>query len=326
MHWRVPLQTLQISAPASPPTPSKPVSGSFRASSIMASTLNGRQKRALSEHVGVVILQYYNDDPPPWFQIDTQTQTELWSLMIDRLRDKACGDVAEILSFNAKEFAVRVIQQRLKSLREKKKRDERKKDAQAHVQGWSLCMRREPCSFNHHKCHSWIGTHQVVKGWNCLMIARHFLSALWGFILSIIIEPWEQSFTLVLLVILHFYRFPSRSIVISQHARRQSQRFRLLWRRRWDRCHAMSFECIVLADMSCSLRNLVFRSCVLHTHLGLRCSSRYDVSKGGVFFSWLTAFKVSHPNLESWNTACKEDWIVQAVKMIKFSYYNSSCP
>ena len=36
-------------------------------------------------------------------------------------------DVAEILNSNAKEFDVRAIQQRFKSLQEKKKRDDRKK-------------------------------------------------------------------------------------------------------------------------------------------------------------------------------------------------------
>lgn len=93
----------------------------------MASSLNVRQKKALSEHAGVVILEYYNGDPPPWSQIGTQTQAELRALVIDRLHNKACGDVAEILNSNALEFAIRAIQQRFKSLREKKKRNDRYK-------------------------------------------------------------------------------------------------------------------------------------------------------------------------------------------------------
>lgn len=99
--------------------------------SVMNSSLNARQRKALSEHAGVVILEFYHDDPPSWSQIGTQTQMELRTLVIDRLRDKACGDVAEILDSSAKEFAVRAIQQRFKSLREKKKREDKKSRAKA---------------------------------------------------------------------------------------------------------------------------------------------------------------------------------------------------
>lgn len=117
----------------------------------MASSLNARQKKALSEHAGVVILDYYDGDPPSWSQIGTQTQSELRTLVIDRLHDKACGDVAEILNSNIKEFAVRAKQQRFKSLREKKKPDDRRKEAEA--QGSILFVLCGRCSSNYHRCH-----------------------------------------------------------------------------------------------------------------------------------------------------------------------------
>ena len=117
----------------------------------MASSLNARQKRALSEYAGVVILDSYDGDPPPWSQIGTKTQSELRSLVIDRPHDKACRDVAETLNSNTKEFAVRAIQQRFKSLREKKKRDDRRKEAEAQSSIlFVLCGR---CSSNHRRCH-----------------------------------------------------------------------------------------------------------------------------------------------------------------------------
>lgn len=94
-------------------------------------SLNARQKKVLSEHAGVVILEYYDGDPPPWSQIGTQIQSELRTLVIARLNATACGDVAEVLESNDEEFAVRAIQQRFKSLREKKKRDDRKRETEA---------------------------------------------------------------------------------------------------------------------------------------------------------------------------------------------------
>lgn len=95
------------------------------------SSLNARQRKALSDHAGVVIFDYYNGNPPPWSQIGTKTHLELRTRVIDRLHEKACGDVADILNSNAKELAVRAIQQRFKTLREKRKRDDKKKKADA---------------------------------------------------------------------------------------------------------------------------------------------------------------------------------------------------
>lgn len=127
----------------------------------MASSLNGRQKKALSEHAGVVILEYYNGDPPPWSHIGTQTQAELRALVIDRLHDKACGDVAEILSSNASEYAIRAIQQRFKSLREKKKRNDKNKKGEA--QGYTFSFRCERCSWNPDRYPLWSWKHEFVE-------------------------------------------------------------------------------------------------------------------------------------------------------------------
>lgn len=45
-----------------------------------------------------------------------------------------------------------------------------------------------------------------------------------------------------------------------------------------------------------------------------------------IFFSYLTCFKAPKPFLESWDDLCKNDRIVDAVKMIRFSYHHKPCP
>ncbi|KAL9024674.1 MAG: hypothetical protein Q9196_006339 [Gyalolechia fulgens] len=79
------------------------------------------QKRALSEHTGKTILDFYSGRPPLWCDVGTKTRTELYSLVMDRLRKEDCGDVADVLE-GARDFAIRKIHQRFKSLREKKRR------------------------------------------------------------------------------------------------------------------------------------------------------------------------------------------------------------
>ncbi|KAL9629358.1 MAG: hypothetical protein Q9164_006915 [Protoblastenia rupestris] len=93
----------------------------------MALALGSSQKRALSVHVGNVILDYYDREPPLWSTVGTATQAELRRLVIERLREKDCADVADILEASSLDTAVGVIKRRFKSLREKKRREEERK-------------------------------------------------------------------------------------------------------------------------------------------------------------------------------------------------------
>ena len=93
----------------------------------MALSLGASQKRALSMHVGNVILDFYHNDPPLWNAVGTVTQAELRRLVIERLREKDCADVADILNANPLDTAVGIIRKRFKTLREKKKRGEERK-------------------------------------------------------------------------------------------------------------------------------------------------------------------------------------------------------
>ena len=90
----------------------------------MALSLGASQKRALSMHVGDVILDFYHNDPPLWNAVGTVTQAELRSLVIKRLREKDCADVADILEANSLDTAVGIMRKRVKTLRERKRREE----------------------------------------------------------------------------------------------------------------------------------------------------------------------------------------------------------
>ncbi len=95
----------------------------------MEPVLTQWQKKALSEHLGNTILAFYGGSPPLWAEVGTGTQTKLCSLVIERLREKDCSDVADALE-GAKDFAIRKIHQRFKSLREKKKREDQRREAE----------------------------------------------------------------------------------------------------------------------------------------------------------------------------------------------------
>ena len=86
----------------------------------MALSLGASQKRALSMHVGDVILDFYHNDPPLRNAVGTVTQAELRRLVIERLREKDCADLADILNANSLDTAVGIIRKRFKRLREKK--------------------------------------------------------------------------------------------------------------------------------------------------------------------------------------------------------------
>ena len=61
----------------------------------------------------------------------TVTQAKLRRLVIARLREKYCADVAEVLGTNSPDTAVGILRKRCKTIREKKKReDERKRAAE----------------------------------------------------------------------------------------------------------------------------------------------------------------------------------------------------
>ena len=93
----------------------------------MALTLGASQKRALSVHVGDVILDFYHRESPLWSMIGMGTQAELRRLMIERLREKDCADVADILETSSLDTTVGVIKKRFKTLREKRRREEERK-------------------------------------------------------------------------------------------------------------------------------------------------------------------------------------------------------
>ena len=95
----------------------------------MAGTsLDRWQRKALSEHAGAVILEYYHDQPPLWAKVGTETQATLRGLLVQRLKDNDCGDVALYLAERPQD-TTRAIQQRFKSLREKERRDGKKRAA-----------------------------------------------------------------------------------------------------------------------------------------------------------------------------------------------------
>ena len=98
-------------------------------------SLNKWQRKALSEHAGVVILDYYHGTTPQWNTVGTETQGKLRDLLGQRLREKECGDVATFLEQRPQE-TTRAIQQRFKSLREKQRREEKKTSVAA--QGGAL--------------------------------------------------------------------------------------------------------------------------------------------------------------------------------------------
>ena len=93
----------------------------------MTLTLGMSQKRALSVHAGDVILDFYDRKPPLWSAVGTGTQAELRRLVIGRLREKDCGDVADILEASSLDTAVDIIKKRFKTLREKRRREEDRK-------------------------------------------------------------------------------------------------------------------------------------------------------------------------------------------------------
>lgn len=89
-------------------------------------------------HVGDVILDFYNNDPPLWNTVGTITQAELRRLVIERLREKDCADVADILEANPLDTAVGVMRKRFKTLREKKRREEERGAKNKAVSGGEL--------------------------------------------------------------------------------------------------------------------------------------------------------------------------------------------
>lgn len=107
----------------------------------MDPALNTWQKKALSEHAGKTILDFYDGSPPLWADVGTETQAKLCSLVIERLREGDCGDVADALA-GARDFAIRKIHQRFKTLREKKRREDLRREAekQTSLQSMHKCL------------------------------------------------------------------------------------------------------------------------------------------------------------------------------------------
>ena len=95
----------------------------------MDPALNIWQKKALSEHAGKTILDFYNGSPPLWADVGTETQAKLYSLVIERLREGDYSDVADALA-GARDFIIRKIHQRFKTLREKKRREDLRRKAE----------------------------------------------------------------------------------------------------------------------------------------------------------------------------------------------------
>lgn len=93
----------------------------------MALILGASQKRVLSIHVGNVILDFYDGEPPMWSTVGTGTQAELRRLLIERLTERDCADVADLFDNSSLDTAIVVIKRRFKTLREKKRREEERK-------------------------------------------------------------------------------------------------------------------------------------------------------------------------------------------------------
>lgn len=87
------------------------------------------QRKALSECLGEIILEYYDQNPPPWKQVGTDTLVKLRSLAIERLRKKECNDVADTLE-GAKDFTIKALHQRFKSLQDKQRRENQRREAE----------------------------------------------------------------------------------------------------------------------------------------------------------------------------------------------------
>lgn len=141
----------------------------------MTSSLNSKQKKVFSKHAETIILEYFNDDFSSWSQIDTQIQIKLRILMIDRLHNKICENVVEILIFIIEELIIRVIQQKFKSLK-KNKRNDKKKNKKA--SNFTFFFRCERCLFNHHRYHSWSWNYQIIKRWYCLISISFWVSVI----------------------------------------------------------------------------------------------------------------------------------------------------
>ena len=62
-----------------------------------------------------------------WSTAGTGTQAELRRLVIERLKEKDCADVADLLETSSIDTAIVVIKRRFKTLREKRRREEERK-------------------------------------------------------------------------------------------------------------------------------------------------------------------------------------------------------
>ena len=87
-----------------------------------AETLDQWQRRALLTHAGTVILTHYSEQQiPQWVKVGTEIKATLRGLLLQRLRDERCSDVANYLE-NRPEETARALQLKFKSLREKERK------------------------------------------------------------------------------------------------------------------------------------------------------------------------------------------------------------
>ena len=85
----------------------------------MGGAFDKGQRMALSLHTGNILVECYGGNLPQWSEIGTEIRKRLCNLIADRLRDKDCGDVVDLVDDNLQDIYY-AIQRRLKSLREKK--------------------------------------------------------------------------------------------------------------------------------------------------------------------------------------------------------------
>ena len=92
----------------------------------MESNLEKAQRHALSKHTGALLLDLYRGELPLWSAVGASSHERLRSLLIDRLRDQQCGDLADILEQVSLNDTMRVVRRRLSTLRGTRQRQTQK--------------------------------------------------------------------------------------------------------------------------------------------------------------------------------------------------------
>lgn len=101
----------------------------------MATALSKDQKSKVSLHGGDAISTRFPDDLPMWSSIGTDVKQELLTLLIERLRENQCNDVADYVGSHREE-ATKALQIRFKSMKDRRRANKRKGVVQPLVLTW----------------------------------------------------------------------------------------------------------------------------------------------------------------------------------------------